>query len=208
MKRLTPILFSSLFALTACHSTSYLDQRYPNSRANLTDTQLPNNPRPAPHVDIQNPEPTTTTPTLELEPRITGTWTFSAPRTVTETSKKTGEVSQYSLFNGRPAPSDTPIVVITVGPANGDESIAQSDPATYKITGTRSYVLNGNIAKEWTGTASTGAAFSELILHRPGSTSTDDVCHAFASARTTEERTIALNILTSLTWTAAPAPAQ
>ena len=142
-------------------------------------------------------------------PQITGTWTFTVPRTVTRVMKKTGELTQYSLYAGRPAANDTPIVVITVGPPSAapENSVAESDPATYKVTGTRSYVLNGNIAHAWTGTTSTGSAFSELVLTRPGATATSDVCHAMATARNTAERTEALAILGSITWTpAAPSP--
>jgi hypothetical protein len=189
--------------MCGCHSTSELDRRYPTDRAALPEEPLPNPPRyaPAPHVDVTEPEPTATSPAPEQAPVITGTWTFTTPPTVTRLMKKTGEMMQYSLYAGRPAANDTPIVVITVGPPEQvGRSVAESDPATYKVTGTRSYTLNGNIAREWTGTTSTGSAFSELELSRPGASETSDVCHVMATARNTAERTTALEILKSVTW--------
>ncbi|HVX84441.1 MAG TPA: hypothetical protein VH253_06460 [Phycisphaerae bacterium] len=192
-----------LSAAAACHSSSPLDRSYAPARAALPDQPLPNFAPPTP-VNVVNPEPTATAPAPQ-QPRIAGTWTFTVPTSVTRIMKKTGEFTQYSLYAGRPAANDTPIVVITVGPPDNASaaSIAESDPATYKITAQRGYVLNGNIAHEWTGTTSTGSAFSELILTRPGATEESDVCHAMATARNAAERTQALDILKSITWTPA-----
>lgn len=197
--------------VAGCRSSSYLDQRYSPSRADLPDRELPNQPRwtPSPVGPMVNPEPTNQSPVETSAPVITGTWTFTTPRTLTRTMKKTGELTQYALYAGRPAANDTPIVVITVGPPaapGAAQSQAESDPATYKVTGTRSYVLNGNVVTEWTGTTSTGAAFSELLLKRPGAAESSDVCHAMATARTTDERKTALEVLGSLTWKASDAP--
>jgi hypothetical protein len=194
-------------AMAGCHSASKLDQRYAPARAQLPEVELPNQPRwspPAQRVEsVVNTEPTNREP-VEAAEAVSGTWTFVTPPTVTRTMKKNGELVQYSVYAGRPAANDLPIVVITVGPpaAEGKESLAESDPATYKVTGTRSYVLNGNVAQEWTGTTSTGSAFSEVLLRRPGADAKSDVCHAMATARTTEERKTALAILGSLTWKA------
>jgi hypothetical protein len=190
--------------LTGCRSGSPLDHSYAPARANLPDQALPN-VVPAPPVNVVNPEPTSTAPAPQVQPQITGTWTFTVPPTVTRVMKKTANLMQYSLYAGRPAANDTPIVVITVGsPEDATAtSIAEADPATYKVTGQRGYVLNGNIAHEWTGTTSTGSAFSELVLTRPGADETSDVCHAMATARNAAERTEALAILKSITWTPA-----
>ena len=73
-------------------------------------------------------------------------------------------------------------------------------PETYKVGNTRSYILNGNIAREWTGTMKNGAVFSELVISKPGGKG--DVCHAVAVAKNAEERKAALEILGSITWKA------
>jgi hypothetical protein len=209
------VLWAALLAagLMGCRSGSYLEQRYAPARADLPDRELPNQPRYSPPEQrverAVNPEPTNQAPAEAPAPVITGTWTFTTPRTLTRTMKKTGELTQYALYAGRPAANDTPIVVITVGPPaspGAAQSTAEADPATYKVSGTRSYVLNGNAAQEWTGTTSTGAAFSELLLKRPGAGESSDVCHVMATARTTEERKTALEVLGSLTWKASENP--
>jgi hypothetical protein len=108
-------------------------------------------------------------------------------------------MDQYSLYMGRPQPTDTPFLVITV--SNDRQSTAESDPDTYKIGDHREYVMKGGIVQEWTGRTAQGAGFSELIIRKPGREGeTGDVCHALAIARTPEEHQVALSILGSIVF--------
>jgi hypothetical protein len=66
--------------------------------------------------------------------------------------------------------------------------------------------LNGNIAKEWTGSTSAGAPFNELVISKPG-VEKGDVCHAIAVAKSAEGRKLAIEILSSITWKASETPA-
>ncbi|HVT81418.1 MAG TPA: hypothetical protein VHM90_12250 [Phycisphaerae bacterium] len=146
-----------------------------------------------------NPPPENRNPIVEN--RVTGTWTFTTPRTVTRVERRTGSYDQFSLYNGQPQPTDRPFAIVTV--TKDRSSIAEQDPATYKIANKREYVLNGGIAQEWTGTTDAGAGFCELIVRRPGGEGqSSDVCHAMALARNEEEQKLALGILGSIVWTA------
>jgi len=176
-------------------------------RADLTDqpVEVTHNPPAAPVGDIVNSEPTGQAPPSApgAVDEVTGTWDFTVPSTVTRVEKKNDELSEYSLYYGRPAPTDKPFVVITVAPptdAGADKaSQAAADTATYKVSGTRTYILNGAVASEWTGRTKDGAAFCELILNHPGG---GDVCHAMAIAGDEEQRKLALQILGSIVWKA------
>jgi len=185
--------------LGGCYGTHALDQRYVSERPEYGDKALPNpgEAPPAERLEMVNPDPVRRG-TPEIQEVVTGTWTFVTPTTTTRVERKTEGMSQFSLYMGRPKPTDTPVVVITV--SADPRTQVESDPETYKVTGTRSYVLNGNIAKEWTGTTKDGAAFTELLVTKPGGKG--DVCHAVAVAKTGEERKVALEILGSLTWKA------
>jgi hypothetical protein len=138
-----------------------------------------------------------------IDTQVVGTWTFTVPPTVTRVERKTAEMDQFSLYNGRPQPTDTPFVVMTVG--RNRQVTAEGDPATYKVSGQREYTMNGAIVQEWIGLTNTGAGFCEMIVRKPGTAGqTGDVCHAMAIARTEEEQKLALGILGSIEWTANP----
>jgi hypothetical protein len=133
--------------------------------------------------------------------QIAGTWTFVTPPTVTRVEHKTNEFSQYSLYDGRPAPGDTPFVVITV--SADAKGAAESDPENYKVTSSRTYALNGNVAQEWIGNTKTGRGFCELVIKKPGN-ATGDICHAVAVVKNNDEQKLALSILGSIQWTPNP----
>jgi hypothetical protein len=204
-KTLLPLLLATA-TFSGCASKSFLDTQYAPYRADLKDqpVEVTHTPPAATPVDVVNPDPAQTTaiapPVQEV---ITGTWTFTTPTTVTRNERKNNQLSEFSLYNGRPNATDKPFVVITVAPADSDGgSHAQADPDQFKTSATREYVLNGNLAKEWSGLTNTGAAFCELIVRRPGNDG--DICHAIAIAKTTADRKLALDILGSITWQAAP----
>ncbi|MCL2646765.1 MAG: hypothetical protein FWD61_07135 [Phycisphaerales bacterium] len=204
----------SLFLLAGCSSTDPLERAYEPARPDFTATTLPNpgpdfpSP-PTSHIHIIHPDPSAREPaTILVEPLITGTWTFTAPPTTTTLERKTADFHQFFIYEGQggcPAPSDTPFLVITV-PATTTtitRSLTAADPGTYQVSSMRRYVLNGNIAQESTGHTNTGAAFNELILTKPG-TGGRDQCRAIAIATTDYQRSLALEILSSLTWTPNP----
>jgi hypothetical protein len=185
-----------MLAFAGCSRTSYLDARYIPDRAEFGDTPIPASSVPPAGRSPASP----TTPAAQtMDDVTTGTWTFVTPPTVTRVEHKTDNYSQFSLYYGRPEPTDTPFLVITV--SNDARGIAESDPDTYRIINQREYALNGNTAHEWTGNTKTGAGFCELLIHKPpGSAGSGEVCHAMAIARTQEERTLALDILASIAW--------
>ncbi len=211
MKTLLLLAAACTTALSACTHTSYLDNRTEPGRADYGDNTLPVPPtpaEPAPRINMINPSPIQNPPIVR--DIITGTWTFTVPRTVTRVERQTNDYSQYSLYNGRPAPTDKPFVIITV--SADPRSIAESDPATYHIANTREYTLNGNPVKEWSGNTTTGEAFSESVISKPGGGGggggAGDICHAMAVARTEEERQLSLQILSSIVWKSASGSAQ
>jgi hypothetical protein len=198
-------LLLAAIALGGCANKNYLDTQYAPYRADLKDQPIEatHNPPPVAPVEIVNPDPTQTPVAPPVRQVITGTWTFTTPTTVTRNERRNAQLSEFSLYNGRPSPAATPFVVITVAPADADGgSHAAADPEKFKTSATREYVLNGNLAREWSGLTSDGSAFCELIVRRPGDAA--DVCHALAIAKTTAERKLALDILGSITWQATP----
>jgi hypothetical protein len=208
MKRTFSTLLLATIAMGGCANKNFLDTQYAPYRADLSDQpiEVTHNPPAVAPIDVFNPDPTQT-PTAPSPPLvqeiITGTWTFTTPSTVTRNERKNAQLSEFSLYNGRPRPSDKPFVVITVAPADSDGgSHAEADPEKFHTSATRQYVLNGNLAKEWSGLTTDGAAFCELIVRRPGEAG--DVCHAVAIAKNTAERKLALDILGSITWQAVP----
>jgi hypothetical protein len=189
------------FFLPTCTSSHMLDRRYDYSRPDYGATALPNpgpDSQPAPHVTLVNPDPTKEMPPI-IEQTITGTWNFTTPATTTRVERKTGAFHQFSIYLGRPSPTDTPFVVITV--SADPRSEIESNPDNYNVKGVRTYSLNGNIAKEWAGTTKSGESFCELIISKPGAAKGDQ-CHAFALAKNDEQRKLALEILGSITWQA------
>jgi hypothetical protein len=128
-----------------------------------------------------------------------GVWKFACPANVTQVVRKMQEWDRISLSIGMPRATEEPFMTITVGRER--ESHAETEKAKYTVAGKREYVMNGNIATEWTGQLSTGAGFCELIVRRPGTAGeTGEVCHALATAKNEEEQKIALGILGSITW--------
>jgi hypothetical protein len=204
-------LAAGLVAMGGCRGTySPLNARYVPERAEFGNEAIPvPPPAPPPHVEIVNEDPTAKAggalPSPETGvPAVTGTWTFVTPETVTRVEHKTAAFSRYSLYTGRPGPTDLPFVVITVSKGMGGEAagVAAADAAGYKVTGEREYTLNGNNVHEWTGNTAQGAGFSELIVRKTGSGASADVCHAMAIVRSAAERDVALSILASIRWKA------
>jgi hypothetical protein len=207
-----PIALITTLSLTfvGCASKNYLDNQYTPYRADLSDQpiEVTHTPPPAAPVQDVNTDPNANGGSGAALPQvvqqvITGTWTFTTPATTTRVERRFPTTDQFSIYNGRPNPTDKPFVVITVSPSGSDDaSTTQADPDQYKTSATREYILNGNLAKEYTGLTNTGAAFCELILHRPGTTG--DTCHALAIAKTSADRDLALTLLASITWTPTP----
>ncbi|MGN6367035.1 MAG: hypothetical protein ACTHN5_02120 [Phycisphaerae bacterium] len=203
------LVMGGVVVLGGCQSKNYLTERYDLPRADLKEEPIEVTHQPAP-VEVggmvnENPVGDAPPSAPGVVDEVTGKWTFTTPSTTTRVERKTGEMEQYSIYAGRPGGGDKPMVVITVAPpetesAEGSGSLAEGDPEKYKVTGTRTYTLNGAIAKEWTGRTNEGAAFCELILTRPGGGG--DVCHAMAVARSEGQRKEALGILGSIKWTA------
>ncbi len=200
-KRIVVVL--GAMALVGCAQRNVLDSQAKPYRAALQEqpVEVTHMPPAAKPVEMVNADPSggaSATPPV-VEEVTTGTWTFTTPPTVTRVERKNSAMSRFSLYNGRPTATQTPMVVITVAPAEANgESQAASDGDAYKISGRRDYTLNGNIAKEWTGLTKDGSAFCELIVRRAGGGG--DVCHAMAIAKDAGERKLALDILGSIVW--------
>jgi hypothetical protein len=208
--RIKMLMLSAAIALAACQTTHPLDERYNTPRAKLGDEPIEVTHQPAP-VDVGpmvNQQPVGEAPPAVpgVQDVITGTWTFTTPPTTTRVERKTADLQQFSIYAGRPAGTDKPFVVITIAPPEGDKgSQTEAEPDRFKVSNTRSYTLNGAIAREWTGRTADGSAFCELLLTRPGGGG--DVCHAMAIARSEAQRKEALDILGSISWQATGAPA-
>lgn len=185
--------------LAGCAGDSFLEQRTQVDRAAYGDQAIPV-PPPVARVETVNPNPIGPGRMMTVE-HVAGTWKFTAPETVTRVERRTGDMDQFSLYAGQPAPTDTPFAVITT--TRNRASIVEADPATYKISGQREYVMNGAIAKEWTGLTNLGAGFCELVVRKPGTEGqTGDVCHAIAVVKTPDEQKLAAEILGSIVWQA------
>jgi hypothetical protein len=191
-------------AATGCGRSSIFDGRYMPERAEFGQEILPNPPASTPQVRVVNADPVPGIGPVVIE-QVTGTWTFVTPPTVTRVERKTDEFSQFSLYNGRPSPGDTPFVVITVSAE--PKGIAESDPENYKVANSRVYALNGNVAQEWTGNTKAGRGFCELLIRKPGE-KPGDLCHAMAIVKNADEQKLALDILASLKWTPNTMPGQ
>jgi len=179
--------------LAACQDNALI--RYPQSidRADLGTLALPNEPAPLPPFHgsglTQLPPPAAVEQTM-------GTYDFVVPPTVTQVKRTTNDFEQYSLYMGRPAPTDTPFLVITVGPRVQLES--QQPETKLAAENVRRYSLNGLIATEWTGhTTDHRLPFCEILAAHG---STGDQLAAVAVARNDEQRKAALDILASITW--------
>ena len=200
MKTFATVILTSSLILTGCDSFHLLDTRTDPDRPAYGKETIA---VPPPHVDILNPDPRGTDGGVVITDRVVGTWTFTTPPTVTRVERKTADYDRFLLYAGIPAPNDLPFLAITV--SRDRASTVEDDPDTYRVTGKREYVMNGNIAQEWTGMTKEGAGFCELIVRKPGTAGqTGDVCHAMALARTEDEQKTALAILSSLVWTPSP----
>ena len=192
--------------MAGCASKNALQERYNQPRAKWGDEPIVATHEPAATQvgEMVNPDPTGETPpsVQGTQDVVTGTWEFTTPPTTTRVERKSADLMQYSIYDGRPGGTDKPFVVITVASAEGDKgSQAEAEPGHFKVSNTRTYTLNGAIAKEWTGRTMEGAAFCELILTRPGSGG--DMAHAMAVANNEAQRKESLDILGSITWKAA-----
>ncbi len=177
--------------LAGCDNPSFLQSR--------TDPDRPVYGKDVIHVEIVNPDPRGPGGGVRITEEVAGTWSFTVPQTVTQVERRTNDIHRYSLFSGIPAANDVPFMTITV--TRDRTSFTKADPEGYKVANYREFVMNGNIAQEWTGLTSAGAGFCELIIRRPGTAGqTGDVCHAMAHARNDEEQKTAVGILASITW--------
>jgi len=186
--KLVSILVLGLFILPlgACRTYSMLEEQQEIDRAKLGERALTAE-RP---IDIKEAPPAN----VLVEQQIGGTYEFTAPDTTTRLSQKNGDVAIYTFYMGRPKPTDKPIVTISVGP----KFARTTDAAGYRQVGSRTYLLNGLPAQEYTGYTPTGEAFAELLITR----AEGDALHALAVAKTAEERKVALDILASIKWQA------
>jgi hypothetical protein len=183
--------------LAGCESEPFLAQRTVPERPEYGKDVIP-----VTHVDIRNPDPRGPGGGVVWTDVVRGTWTFGCPPNMTQTERRTGNFDQYSIYVGRPQPQDVPFVVITV---SRDRRNISEGAAEYKITGRREYVLNGNVAQEWSGQMTDGAGFCELIVRRPGTAGEQgDVCRAMAIVKTEEQQKAATEILQSIKWEAQP----
>jgi len=200
MNTFATLILTSSLVLAGCESQNLLDSRtIPDRPAYGKETIAV----PPPHVDIVNPDPRGADGGVVITDQVVGTWTFTAPPTVTQVERKTADFDRFSLYTGIPAPADTPFLVLTV--TRDRASTVEADTDNYRVSGKREYVMNGNIAQEWTGLTKAGAGFCELIVRKPGPAGqTGDVCHALALARTEDEQKMALAILSSIVWTPRP----
>jgi len=182
-------------ALVGCQTPhSFLEQSSTPDRAEYSTTTIAIPETPP--ITVVNRDPTAKAGFMA--DLITGTWNFDVPKTVTSVEHMTNDMHEYSLFLGRPQPTDKPFMVITV---NHNRSVRATSDPEYKVTNDREYTMNGAIVHEWTGTTSTGAGFSELLLRKPGAAGeTGDVCHAVAAVKNDDEQKLALSILSSLVW--------
>ncbi len=196
--KLAFVVLGTVLAVGCARDThSFLEFGTTPERATYGDEKITVEPA-ATRVTAGNPQPQILDPIAET--RITGTWTFTTPRTVTQVERRTGDYHQYSLYNGRPEPTDRPFAIITV--SKDRSSTVEKEPATYKVSNKREYVMNGGLVQEWTGLTEAGAGFCEMIVRRPGAEGQKgDVCHAMALARNEEEQKLALGILGSIVWT-------
>jgi hypothetical protein len=200
MKTFATVILTSSLILTGCESFHLLDTRTDPDRPAYGKEAIA---VPPPHVDIVNADPRAPGGGVIITQQVVGTWTFTTPPTVTRVERKTAVFDRFSLYTGIPAPTDVPFLVITV--SRDRTSVAETEPDNYKVTGKREYVMNGNVAQEWTGQTKNGAGFCELIVRKPGTAGqTGDVCHATALARTEDEQKMALDILGSIVWTPLP----
>jgi hypothetical protein len=184
--------------LAACQGEAFLERQTVPERPEYGTDVIP----VVPHVDIKNPDPRRADGGIVVTEEVRGTWTFNCPPNVTQIERRTGNFDQYSLYMGRPMPNDVPFVVITVG--RDRKSIAEG-AEEYQISGRREYVMNGNIAQEWTGQMSNGAGFCELIVRRPGTAGeTGDVCRVMAVVKNEEQQKAATEVLGSIVWKAQP----
>ncbi len=190
MKVVAGMIVVAALALAGCPSSpSRLEQATTPERATFGGYVIATSPR-GPGGDGSAAVVVTDAP---------GVWKYTVPASVTTVTQKMQEWDKISLYIGIPKVTDEPFMVITVGKER--ESHAETEKAKYTVTGKREYVMNGNIATEWTGQISSGAGFCELIVRRPGTAGeTGDVCHALATARNENEQKVALGILGSIGW--------
>jgi hypothetical protein len=114
---------------------------------------------------------------------------------VTRLQRTTGRFDQVTMYQGRPAPSDTPFLVITVAPDAGD---ARAADAGLQPTSSRRYIMHGLIVDEWTGYTREGhLPFAQLLIQRPGG---GDELYASAIAKDETQRQLAEAILGSIRW--------
>ncbi len=132
----------------------------------------------------------------QLEPAApAGTYSFTVPYTVTSFKKSTATYRQYLLYNGRPTPNQKPFCVLTVA-----AKVARncSNSLKFNVHSTRTFILNGLAAREWSGYTTAGNPFAELIVSHLGG---GDKLDALAIAPNDQIREMALKILSSIHWT-------
>ncbi len=174
---------------------TFLTESTDPPRARLADTPLPNVPEPHRQDNTKVVINDMGLVVKPVEDVIKGTYTFNVPANVTQVRHQTGKFEQYLLYWGQPQPSDVPFATITVGP--NLQATHDQPGSNLKVSASRTYILNGLSAKEWTGYTAEGYPFCELIArHDPKG----DMLHVVTIVRTQEIRQVALDTLASITW--------
>ena len=194
MKLITACLLAS--CLAGCGLSDPFATQQQIDRAKLTEDALA--AKVPPSANPGNPPLNTQGIVSPLEPVITGTYTFVVPATVSQMRRTTDRFDQYAMYIGRPGPTDTPFMVITV--SRDVATFANQPDSNYDVQNTRSYPLNGLIVAESTGfTKDKHLPFSEIIAKRPGG---GDQLLAVTIVPDNATRDVALEILSSLKWEA------
>lgn len=185
-------LTAATLTLAACERDYSLARPQFVPRADLDLVPVPAAPGAGAPFDMGP----SSTPRMWEQDVVRGTYTFTTPKNVTNIKQNVGEIAQYKLYLGEPAPTDHPFVSITVAPTV--ESQASAGAGDLKAERERTYLLNGMTCQEWTGHTSAGLPFCELIVaHGEGG----EKLHALAIAKDADSRKLALDILASITWT-------
>jgi len=191
-----------MLSLTGCEGLSFLSQRQhidrpdmPLQRLNSTPISPFGTPSGGPNssAGLTNPVSPDSGGSIfpPVEPQQTGQFQFTIPPTVTNLKRSTDSMQQYRLFAGRPGPTDSPFLVMTVAASAAPNT---PEPGSQPV-GHRTYTLNGLMAEEWTGYTPDKLPYSELLI-----TSEHAATQLFARAvaRNEEQRKLALDVLGSI----------
>lgn len=181
----------TMMALAGCGQPDVLVGPQPVHRAVFLDKILPVSPHASNPYIIGYSSPSAVSPAPS---RRAGTFTFTVPPGVTQFEKQTQQTHEYLLYLGRPTPNQKPFVTLLL--AHGIVPISHNNAAMHVET-SRSFLLNGLPAKEWTGHINTGAGFAEIVVKSPDQGGELDAM-AISSNRRTHK--LALGVLKSIRW--------